>query len=187
MERQSFSRRVIFPLSVVLTVLVASSLLYDATGHIAGRALKAAVLYPSAVLMLLSLWLGPLFSNTVAFARGASTAERFLVSLSVPLLWTAKTYLSFIGIYSPGELVYLFFHPFIFGNLGVNVLCMGISELISWRRLRRRMPEASPRALKPLTVALLAAGFAVTALGLWNGGHSYYYHYMDIYTALFIN
>jgi hypothetical protein len=186
MERQSFLRRVIFPISVVLAVLAASSLIFDSTAHIAGKPLKAALLYPSAALMLLGLWLGPLFSNTVAFARGASVAERFLVSATVPVLWIAKTYLSFIGIYSAGELVFLIFHPFLFGNLGVNTLCMGLSEVISRHRLRKRAPGSAVAVLTPLTVTLLAAGFLVTFLGLWNGGQSYYFYFMDLYTFLFI-
>ena len=134
--------------------------------------------------MFLSIWLGALFANTVAFIRGADQGERIFVSFAVPVIWIIKTYTHFIGIYSFTELIYLVSHPFIFGNIGVTLLCIGISEIICRSLYRRRNQDIS--LFQPVNTAFLIAGLIISILGLWNGGHAYYYHYMDLYSALFL-
>ncbi len=34
-------------------------------------------------------------------------------------------------------------------------------------------------------LVLFTAGLFFTVVFLWNGGHTYYYYYMDLYTMLF--
>jgi hypothetical protein len=184
MEKQSLIRRIVVPAAVPLGLMIISINVYDVTGAIRNSLLQGIAVYVSALLMFATIWLGPLFVNTLAFFRGAGFTERLLASFITPLVWIAKTYAHFIGIYSFGELVFLSLHPLILGNIGVNLLCVGISELICRHQWRRRGGNIPLLAL-PNTAALVA-GLVITFAGLWNGGHTYYYYYMDVYSWLFM-
>jgi len=184
MKKQTMLRRVFFPASIAFIMMIISTSAYNFTTEIQPGILKNLIVYTSAILMFLSIWLGPLFVNTLAFFRGAVFSERVLASLITPAAWIIYTYTFFIGIFSPGELAFLMLHPFILGNIGVNLLCIGISELICRRRI------LSQGGYIPLfektNTAVLAAGLIITFAGLYNLGHTYYYYYMDIYTLLFM-
>jgi len=183
MTKQSICRRVVFPVALVLIVMVISMNAYDLSRDLKHRLVLAHV---SALFMFLSIWMGALFGNTIAYFRGASFRERLLVSLLPPVVWSAKTLYSFVGIYSWGEFAFAVLHNLILGCPVVGLLCMGISEI--WCRAvhRKRHGGHSPRILAPANVSVLAAGLILTVLMLWNGGHDYYYLYMDVYSALFL-
>jgi hypothetical protein len=186
MKKQSYFRRVIFPAILVMGVMIVSINVYDLSRHIDNRALHGILANGSAAGMFLSIWLGALFANTIAFFRGASFAERLLVCLATPVVWCAKILSGFIGLYSTGEFFFLFLHHFIIGCPLVAMLCMGLSEI--WCRMiaRRKTGDQSIRVFAMSNSLLLIISFTTVFLMLWNGGHSYYYLYMDMYTRLFL-
>ncbi len=186
MEPQGFSRRVVFPILLVLGVMTVSINVYNISRHIENRTLHSILANAGAVSMFLSIWLGALFANTIAFFRGASFGERLIVCLVPPLVWCAKILYDFIGIYSVGEFLFLALHHFILGCPLVALLCMGISEI--WCRIIAGMKsdDPSPRVFALNNSLLLIISFALVFLMLWNGGHAYYYLYMDMYTKLFL-
>jgi len=185
MERQSFTRRAVAPALIVLAAMVAGSLIYDSARSVADPSLHGVMSHTGALLMFLSIWLGALFANTMAFFRGAGFGERLAVCLIVPLSWTAKVLSGFIGIYSTGEFFFLSLHHFVIGCPLVALLCMGISEIWCRMLMRRRRGAQSIRLFAFSNTAVLAGSFCLVFLMLWNGGHWYYYRYMDWYTRLF--
>ena len=186
MELQSFFRRIITPIALVLVVMAGSIYLYNATLYILKPPWHGLVVNVSAVLMFASIWLGALFSNTMAFFRGASFRERLLVCLFPACVWSAKVWLSAVGIYSWGELMFLLLHHIILGCPVVALVCMGISELWCRAIYRGRTGDRSVRILGFSNLSVLFIGVTLTLLMLWNGGHDYYYLYMDVYTYLFL-
>lgn len=186
MTKQSFIKRIVIPIAVVAVPMIGSLYAYEASAMISNRTFKTIILYPAIVIMFISIWMGPIVGNTMAFFRGATLKERFLVSFFTPAIWIIKVYLSFIGIYSFAELVFLLFHPLIVGNLGVNLLIMGISELICRKRYNNRNPEKRYAVFSPSSISITAVGLLITFLGLYNGGHTYYFVYMDVYSFIFL-
>lgn len=184
MEKQSVARRILFPAGLALGIMIVSVNVYKYAGNIESGVIQGVVVYLSAVGMFATIWLGPLFVNSMAFFRGATLPERFLASFVVPVAWIAKTYTFFIGLFSVGELVFLILHPLILGNIGVNLLCVGVSEIVCRQRARARGMRV--RLFEAPHMAALVAGMAITFAGLWNGGHTYYYYYMDVYAWLFM-
>jgi hypothetical protein len=186
MKRQSHTRRVFVPILTVLAGMVLSTLIYDLSRGVENPLLHKLMSHTGAVGMFLSIWMGALFANTMAFFRGASFAERMLVCLATPIVWSAKVLSSFIGIYSTGEFLFLLLHHFIIGCPLVALLCMGISEI--WCRMiaRKKGPDRSLRVFGLGNSLLLLISFVLVALMLWNGGHAYYYLYMDVYGRLFL-
>ena len=186
MKRQRFIRRVVFPASLVLGIMIISIIGYDLSRHIENRLLHLILSNVSAFVMFLSIWLGAFFANTLAFFRGATFSERILVCLATPVIWCSKVLAGFWGIYSTGEFLFLFLHHFIMGCPLVALLCMGFSEI--WCRIiaRRKTGDQSIKVFALNNAALLIVSFTAVVLMLWNGGHSYYYRYMDAYTKLFL-
>ena len=183
MEKQGFFKRVIFPIAVVMGVMILSINLYDFSRSIENREFIA---HLSAVMMFLSIWMGALFCNTMAYFRGASFGERLFVSLATPLVWSAKILYGFLGIYSFGEFLFLIFHNLILGCPVVALLCMGLSELFCRTISKKREKIKTVKIFSKGNVTVLSVGVILTVLMLWNGGHDYYYLYMDVYTYLFL-
>jgi hypothetical protein len=140
----------------------------------------------SAIMMFLSIWMGALFGNTIAYFRGASFGERLFVSLATPLVWSAKTLYDFLGLFSSGEFFFLIFHNLILGCPVVALLSMGLSELFCRAISKRRGRIKTVKIFAKSNVIVLSIGIILTVLMLWNGGHDYYYLYMDVYTYLFL-
>ena len=187
MQRRSFFRRVVFPILLILLAMIISINVYDLSRHIENRTVHHLLSHSGALLMFLSIWLGAFFANTLAFFGGATFSERVLVCLTTPVVWCAKILYDFIGLYSPGEFFFLFLHHFIVGCPLVALLCMGISEI--WCRIiaNKRIGAKSIKVFALSNTLLLVFSFSSVVLMLWNGGHSYYYLYMDIYTELFLS
>ena len=186
MEKQSLYRRVIFPILLVAGVMLLSINLYDFSRRIDHQALHLLTSHTSAVFIFLSVWLGALFGNTIAFFRGASFAERIIVCLAPALLRCALILYDFIGIYSAAEFFFLFLHHLIIGCPLVALLCMGISEI--WCRMiaRRKTGARDIKVFALNNTLVLVLSFISVFVMLWNGGHFYYYLYMDVYTKLFM-
>lgn len=128
-----------------------------------------------------------MIANTLAFFRGATFGERLLVCLITPMVWDAKVLSDFIGIFSGAEVLYACFHAVILGPIFVALLCMGISEI--WCRIidRRRTGDRSVKIMEFKSGLVLIVGFVMTFLLLYNGGHSFYYLYMDMYSRIFLS
>lgn len=186
MEKKPVLKRIIFPAGIVLCLMVISINLYNLSRWWEPRILHQIFANLSAAGMFASIWLGAMIANTIAFFQGATFKERLLACLITPVIWSAKVLCDFIGIYSWAEFFYICFHSVIMGTIFVAFLCMGISEI--WCRIiyRRRTSDRSIKIFEFQSVLVLIVGLVMTFLLLYNGGHSFYYFYMDIYTKLFL-
>ncbi|HWU39035.1 MAG TPA: sulfatase-like hydrolase/transferase, partial [Candidatus Acidoferrum sp.] len=185
MEQQNFVRRVIFPAGLAVGVMIFSIFLYDGSRNISNPLLHTSLSHAGAVLMFASIWLGALWVNPIAFFRGASFGERVTVCLATPVIWCGKVLGDFLGIYSTGEFFFFFLHHFILGCPLVALLCMSISEAGCRFVARRRTREPKIKIFALQNTMLLAVSFGLVFFMLWNGGHTYYYLYMEAYARIF--
>jgi hypothetical protein len=186
MGKKPVLKRIILPAGIVLGLMVISINLYNLSRWWEPPLLHHVFANLSALGMFLSIWLGAMIANTVAFFQGATFRERFGVCLVTPIIWDIKVLSDFIGIYSWTEVLYVCFHAVIMGTIFVAFLCLGISEI--WCRIiyRRRTGDLSVKVFELKSVLVFIIGFIMTFLLLFNGGHSFYYFYMDIYNKLFL-
>ena len=105
MVRQSLVRRVVSPICIVLGIMILSEATYDYSRQIENRSLHLLLSHTGAAFMFLSIWLGALFVNSLAFFRGATFAERMLACLATPLIWCIKILSSFWGIRTTAEIL----------------------------------------------------------------------------------
>lgn len=186
MRKQSLFRRILFPIILVMGVMALSLNLYDLSRHIHNKMLHEILATLSALFMFISIWTGALFANTMAFFRGATFTERILVCLATPVVWCAKILFGFWGIYSAGEFLFLLLHHFVMGCPLVALLCMGISEIGCRMIVRKRKGSVPLKVFALNNTLLLILSLVAVVFMLWNGGHSYYYLYMDVYSNLFL-
>jgi len=174
------------PILVVMGVMILSGYLYDFSRRLENRSLHWFLSHSGALLLFLSLWLGALFSNTLAFFKGASFGERMVVCLVPPVVWAAQVLYGFVGLFSSGEIFFLLFHHFILGCVMVALLGMALSDIgCRWINRRRNQEPDYPVFVYGNTI-LLVVSFILVSVMLWNGGHSYYYWYMEIYAKIFL-
>ena len=186
MEKKPALKRIIFPAGIVLGLMIISINLYNVSRWWEPQFLHQLFANLSAAGMFASIWLGALIANTIAFFQGATFKERLWVCLVTPVIWSAKVLYDFIGIYSWTEFLYLSFHAVIMGTIFVALLCMGISEIGCRIIYRRRTGDRSVKVFEFQSALVLFVGFLMSFILLYNGGHSFYYFYMDIYTRLFL-
>lgn len=186
MRKQGFFRRIILPIVVVMGLMIISINGYDFSRSITNQTLHQTMANTTAMLMFLSIWLGAMIANTIAYFQGATFRERLLVCLVTPVLWSAKVLWYFMGIYSWPEFFFLLLHNIILGPSVVALLCMGLSELWCRAIAKRRTGGASGRVLAPSSLTVLFVGAVGLFVMLYNGGHAYYFVYMDVYTKLFM-
>ena len=65
-------------------------------------------------------------------------------------------------------------------------MCAGVSEVCCRAVDRRGNKDSNVKILTRASLIPLLLGLSLTFIMLWNGGHSYYYKYMDIYSSLFL-
>lgn len=186
MERKPAFKRIIFPAGIVLGLMTISINLYNVSRWWEPQLLHHLFANLSAAGMFASIWLGALIADTIAFFQGATFKERLGVCLVTPVIWSAKVLYDFIGIYSWTEFLYLSFHAVIMGTIFVALFCMGISEIGCRMIYRRRTGDRSVKVFELRSALVLCVGFLMSFTLLYNGGHSFYYAYMNIYTILFL-
>lgn len=186
MRKKPVLHRIVFPAGIVLILMVVSINLYNWSRWWQPQWLHDLFANFSAAGMFMSIWLGAMIANTLSFFKGATFGERLLVCLVTPLIWSAKVLCDFIGIYSWPEFLFVCLHAVIMGPIFVALLCMGISEI--WCRAihRRRTGNQSVKIFEFKSALALIIGFIMTFVLLYNGGHSFYYLYMTVYTKLFL-
>jgi len=186
MKKKSALKRIIFPAGLVLGLMIISIHLYNVSRWWEPQLLHDIFAGLSAAGMFVSIWLGALIANTIAFFQGASFKERLLVCLITPVIWSAKVLFDFTGIFSWTEFLFVSFHAVVMGTIFVALLCMGISEI--WCRIiqRKHTNDRSLKVFEFRSALVLFVGFLMSFILLYNGGHSFYYFYMDIYTKLFL-
>lgn len=184
--KQSLARRLLFPIALVTGLMVASSLVYDFARTVENPALHRGLAHAGAAAMFVSIWLGAFIAHPIAFFRGAGYGERMLAGTVTAMIWSATVLARFIGIYSPGEFVFLFFHHLVLGAPLVSLLCTAISEIVCRAITRRRTDDPAFRVFAWQSTLTLAVSLTLVVTMLWKGGHTYYYWYMDLYTKFFL-
>ena len=184
--KQSLARRLLFPVALVTGLMVASSLMYDQARTIENQILHRGLAHLSAIVMFATIWLGAFIAHPIAFFRGAGYGERMLAGTATAMIWSATVLARFIGIYSPGEFLFLFFHHLVLGAPVVSLLCMAISEIVCRAVARRKTGDETLRVFAWQSTLTLTISLTLVVTMLWKGGHTYYYWYLDLYTKLFL-
>lgn len=184
-KRQSFFKRFIVPVGIIVISAAASWLMYSNSSRINNDSIHRIIASLSGAVLFLALGHGTLLSYPLMYFRGASTRERILGSLVTFIAWTFKELVRVSEYFTPGETLYYglgsIFILILLGTFGQ----MGACELIC-RTIARKRGFESGKILTPVPViAIIAAVAALYLLLIWGVGVHWFYIYMEGYKALF--
>ena len=186
LERKPIYIRIGLPVGVVLGTMMVSMTVYNLSGHIGSESVRSMTADISAIFMFISIWLGALVADSLAFFFGAKFWERCFASLVAPFVWGAKYLFMVWGVYSLGETLYMFLCPIVIGCPAVALLCIGISEIGCRTILKLKADPAAPRIFELGNTVVLLAGAGLATLLLWDGTYFYSHNiYMPLYWMLF--
>jgi hypothetical protein len=191
MERPSLGRRVLRPAGIALGSWV---VLHFLTGHLewfgSSQAYRTAadILY---AMLGFTLIFSSLFVYSLLHVRGASTKEKILWALIVPLAWILKEVWRVSYIFSLGESFFYALGPLPLGLLLSQLLSLCLCEIF-WR-WRYKKKIGSIRIFTPGPISVLVIFFILVYFMLFWGnagdtpGSNLFYIYMEGYKALFVN
>ncbi len=191
MRKQPFSRRVLFPVVIALGVWVVLNVL---TSHLewfgSGQRYRTAadILYSlSGFIIIFSS--GIVYS--VLYVRGASTKERILWALIVPLAWTLKEIWRVSAFFTWGEAFYYTLAPLPLGLFFFQLLYLSLCEIF-WRWRDKKKNKVLRIFTPGPTLSLILFIVLVYFLLFWGNagdtpGSNLFYIYMEGYKVLFLN
>jgi hypothetical protein len=185
MQKASFVKRFVIPVSIVLLTMAATSAIYSYSWRINNDTLQWIIANISAVLLFVSIGFGALVIYPMAFFRGASTAERIIASLVTPLAWDIKEIVRVSEFFTYSEALYYGLNQVFLLSIFGAFAQMGLCELICRWRLGRR-GEAPARVFSAIPVISILLGLgAFYVILIWGVGVHFFYIYIEGYKALF--
>ncbi len=133
---------------------------------------------------ILLLFLSPLVTYPLVYARNATLAERSLTALAPFLAECSYQTFTASQVYTTGEAFYYSLGPIFLIVLFVNLSLMGICEILC------RLREKSRRVIRVWTagpvIAMLCGPLAAWLMLVWDGGVHWFYLYQEGYKLLFL-
>jgi hypothetical protein len=184
MEKQSFAKRFIFPVLIVLIIAAGAWIGYHLAWRLNNRSLHDTLAQVFGILLFLSVAFGPLVVYPMAYRRGAGGVERVIACLVTPFAWATKDFIRMLAAFTVGESLYFYLNPL---NIWLVLLLtaeMAFLELIMRRRSARRGEDVRVFSIPVFAVGVLAVCLVV-ALYAWGRGENIFSYYLEVYRMLF--
>jgi hypothetical protein len=190
-KMQPFSRRVLMPAGIALGAWVTLNVL---TSHLEWFG-NGQVYRIGADIFYSLLGFSIIFSSVIVYSllyvRGASTKERILWALIVPLAWTLKEIWRVSAFFTWGESFYYALAPLPLGLFLNQMLFLPLCEIF-WRWRDQKKNEVV-RIFTPGPISVLVIfAFLLYFMLFWGNagdtpGSNLFYIYMEGYKALFVS
>ena len=129
MTRQSIFRRFVIPLILVVGVWAVSSAVYNNAWRLDHGILRTLAVGIFGPLLFLSIWFFAFVGPPIAYFRGASFIERFIIAFVNPVCWVVRVEAQVACQYDFVELIYFFFLPWTFGVICVTLLEFSLADI----------------------------------------------------------
>ncbi len=184
MEKQSFTKRFLYPVLLVFTVMAVSW-----AGYFGSRTLDSDLLHQLLAKVFgtsyfLSVAFGTLYVYTVSYIRGAPIGERILASLVNPFIWMTKECIRLFASYNVLQCLYYYFNPLNFWLLCFMVFEMGLASMIARRILKSRGDSASVITRGSLATVLVSISVVIAAYA-WGKGENLYVIFLAGFRVFF--
>ena len=184
MERASFQKRSLEPVSVVFLLAAISYLGYFGSRLLENDSTRILLATVAGSVYFACMSLGPLAIFTISSLRGASLAERILATFSIPFIWMVKDVILLTQSHPFLESLYWFFNPLYIWLTCLIVGEMGAGTLIA-RAIKKRRGEAI-RVVTPAPLLAIIIGMTIfSGLFAWGQGENIYALYLEVYRSIF--
>ena len=184
MERQSFAKRFIFPVLIVLIVAAGAWVGYHLAWRLENRSLHDTLAQIFGILLFLSVAFGPLVIYPLAYRRGAGGFERVIACLVTPFAWATKDFFRMLAAFTVPESLYFYLNPLNIWLILLLTAEMAFLELAMRRGSAKRGEDVKAFSVPVFAVGVLAIGL-VFALYAWGRGENIFSYYLEVYRMLF--
>lgn len=178
-------KRFLFPLILTIAVRQVSIYLYHAASTLPAGFFRNVLIDTFGPLGFFSLWFFALVTPPLAYYLGASFGERLIIAFANPVLWIVGIESEIACQFSPVEMIYFLFLPWIFGIMCVTCVEFSLSELVS-RAIHKRQTRDPVRVWSLPVLSLLTGGAIGTYMGLIKG-QEWVYMVVHHYARFFVN
>lgn len=185
MKRLNVTRRFIFPLILVVSIRIISSLIYNSSSALGPGIIRTILIGTFGPITFFSLWFFAFVGPPIAYFRGASFIERLIIAFINPVLWVISVESQLACQFSGIEMVYFFFLPWTFGIICVTLLEFSIAEIVC-RFIHKKRFKEIVSVFHPVVLIFLFAGVTGTYVGLIKG-QEWVYTVVHHYAAHFLN
>jgi hypothetical protein len=185
MKKMNFTRRFMYPLIFVVAIRVISSFMYNASSGLPVGLVRDLLIHTFGPITFFSLWFFAFVGPPIAYFRGASFMERFIIAFANPVMWVVCVESQLACQFNWVEMIYFFFLPWTFGIMCVTLLEFSISEFICRWLHKRKSKEAVP-VFHPSVIIMLVSGLIGTYVGLIKG-QEWVYMVVHHYSSHFLN
>ena len=183
MEKQAFTKRFIVPAAKLCAVMTLSYAIYRLSWQIENDHIHRILSHVFAIILFVSLGFGTFYVYPTSFFRGAGSAERILISIINPFIWSTKEVFVLSGVYTLGESLYFYLSP-------TNVLLysgvmaqIGLCEILCRKRLAGHGVSVKIFSV-PATAALLLGLASVVLIFAWDLGVHHFYIFQEGFKAI---
>ncbi|MBN1881216.1 MAG: hypothetical protein JW885_03500 [Deltaproteobacteria bacterium] len=184
MERQSFARRFILPVLIVLIVAAGSWIGYHVAWRLDNRSLHDTLAQIFGIFLFFSVAFGPLVIYPLTYRRGAGALERVIACLVTPLAWATKDFFRMLAAFTVTESLYFYLNPLNIWLILLLTAEMAFLEIGMRRGSARRGEDVKVFSLPVIAVGVLAVCL-VFALYAWGRGENIFSYYLVVYRMLF--
>jgi len=173
MERQRFTKRTLFPATLVFAVMAVSWAGYYVSRRLEADFLRQLLAGVFGTTWFISVAFGAMYVYIVSSLRGASKKESILASAVTPFIWMTKECAKLYTSYDLLQCLYYYLNPLNFWLVFLMGLELGIASMISRKILKGRgepvtVVTAGSLATAGVSLFLVIAGYA------WGKGENLY-------------
>ena len=186
MPKNSFKKRFLTPVAIVLAVMIGSRIVYFNSCLIDNDTVYQYVAIVSGLVHFFSIGFGTLFIYPKAYFNGADRMERMIACLITPVVW------NFFEIFKMSK-VFPFLESLYYGLNSLAILTftmtfplMGICEMVC--RYVEKRKGGTMKIITPAPVLSIIVLLVVTYItAIWGNGAHWFYIFMNGYIALFVS
>lgn len=186
MPKNSFGKRFLIPVTIVLAVMVGSRIVYFNSCLIDNDTVYKYVAIVSGLVHFFSIGFGALFIYPNAYFNGAGRRERVIACLITPLVW------NFFEIFKMNK-VFPFLESLYYGLNSLALLTftgtfamMGICEMVCRYLERKRGGEVKIVTAAPI-ISIVTLFIVIYITAIWGNGAHWFYIFMNGYLSLFVS
>lgn len=173
MEKQPFAKRVLKPAGLLSVFMLASWIVYNLAWRLDSRLVHQALAAISGTALFLSVTLGAFYVYPAAYFRGATPAERILVTFATPFLWAMKECVRLYVSFSLAECVYYLLNPLSIALFFWVVAQMGLVEMLCRRRLARSGEQIGMVSAGSLAAVIVGVSLVIALFTVGKGESAY--------------
>ncbi len=184
MEKQSFTKRFLYPVLLVFAVMAVSW-----AGYFGSRRLDSDLLHQLFAKIFgtsyfISVAFGTLYVYTVSYIRGAPMKDRVLASLVNPFIWMTKECARLFASYNLFQCLYYYFNPLNFWLLCFMVFEMGLASMIARKILKSRGDPVKVVTMGSLATVIVSISVVIAAYA-WGKGENLYVIFLAGFRVFF--